>query len=131
MSDKDIYETYRNLWRIEESFRIMKSDLEARPVYLQKEATIKGHFLVCYLAVLLERIFQLKILKDKFPASQIFEMFRKLNVVKVDGKFLNTASHSGLLGFLSDYYSIPVVHLSLSETQIKGIFNTRLTPVKD
>lgn len=36
MSDKDIYNAYHNLWRIEESFRIMKSQLDARPVYLQK-----------------------------------------------------------------------------------------------
>ena len=40
MSDKDIYEAYHNLWRIEESFRIMKSQLDARPVYLQKENTL-------------------------------------------------------------------------------------------
>ena len=37
MDDIDIYNTYHNLWRIEESFRIMKSDLDARPVFLQKE----------------------------------------------------------------------------------------------
>ena len=40
MSDKDIYEAYHNLWRIEEYFRIMKSQLDARPVYLQKENTL-------------------------------------------------------------------------------------------
>lgn len=40
MSDKDIYEAYHKLWRIEESFRIMKSQLDARPVYLQKENTL-------------------------------------------------------------------------------------------
>ena len=40
MSDKDIYEAYHNLRRIEESFRIMKSQLDARPVYLQKENTL-------------------------------------------------------------------------------------------
>ena len=40
MSDKDIYEAYHNLWRIEESFRIMKPQLDARPVYLQKENTL-------------------------------------------------------------------------------------------
>ncbi len=56
MSDIDIYNIYHNLWRIEESFKIMKSDLDARPVFLQKEDTIKGHFLICYIAVLLERI---------------------------------------------------------------------------
>lgn len=37
MSDQDIYSTYHNLWRIEESFKIMKSDLDARPIFLQKE----------------------------------------------------------------------------------------------
>ena len=57
MKDSDIYNTYHNLWRIEESFKIMKSDLDARPVFLQKEETIKGHFLICYLTVLLERLF--------------------------------------------------------------------------
>ena len=49
MDDRDIYEVYHNLWRIEESFKIMKSDLDARPVFLQKESTIKGHFLICYI----------------------------------------------------------------------------------
>ena len=45
MSDKDVYDAYHNLWRIEESFRIMKSQLDARPVYLQREDTIIVHFL--------------------------------------------------------------------------------------
>ena len=47
MPDGKIYEIYHNLWRIEESFRIMKSDLDARPVYCQKIETILGHFLIC------------------------------------------------------------------------------------
>ena len=66
MKDEDIYNTYHNLWRIEESFRIMKSDLDARPVFLQTEESIKGHFLICYVAVLLERILQFKIFENKF-----------------------------------------------------------------
>ena len=40
MSASEIYAAYHNLWRIEESFRIMKSQLDARPIYLQKEETI-------------------------------------------------------------------------------------------
>ena len=47
--DQDIYKTYHNLWRIEESFRVMKSDMDARPAFWQREDTIKGHFLICYL----------------------------------------------------------------------------------
>lgn len=73
MKDVDMYNTYHNLWRIEESFRIMKSDLDARPVFLQKEESIKGHFLICYITVLLERIFQFHILKNKYGTQEIFK----------------------------------------------------------
>ncbi len=56
----EIYKVYHNLWRIEETFRAMKTNLETRPVFLQKESTIKGHFLICYLAILLVRIIQVR-----------------------------------------------------------------------
>lgn len=130
MSDKDMYETYHNLWRIEESFRIMKSDLDARPVYVQTENSIKGHFLVCYITVLLERLFQFKILENRFSSSEIFELFRNLNVVKVDDRFINTASASNLIDFMSTNFNLPLNHLGLSETQIKGILGTKLKPVQ-
>ena len=50
MSASEIYAAYHNLWRIEESFRIMKSQLDARPAYMQKQETITGlfpHLLSC------------------------------------------------------------------------------------
>ncbi|MFR8350980.1 MAG: transposase [Clostridium sp.] len=71
MKDKDVYNAYHNLWRIEESFRIMKSQLDARPVYLQKQDTIVGHFLICYLAVLLTRLLQFKILKNGYSSEEV------------------------------------------------------------
>jgi len=73
---RQIYETYHNLWRIEESFRIMKSNLDARPVYLQLENTIKGHFLICYLTVLPQRIFQFKVLENKYSSSELNEFYK-------------------------------------------------------
>lgn len=87
MTDQDIYCTYHNLWRIEESFKIMKSDLDARPVFLQKENTIKGHFLICYLTVLLERIFQFKILDEKYSISDIFRFIKDFRVTKGEHKY--------------------------------------------
>lgn len=45
MDDIEIYNAYHQLWAIEQSFRVMKSELEARPVYLQKEYSINGHFI--------------------------------------------------------------------------------------
>ena len=55
ISKREIYDVYHNLWRIEQSFRILKSSLQARPVYLQKKERIYGHFLVCFTALLILR----------------------------------------------------------------------------
>lgn len=51
-----IYRDLRNLWHIEECFRVMKTNLDARPVYVWTPKKIRGHFLVCYLALVMERL---------------------------------------------------------------------------
>ena len=95
MSDQEIYKAYHNLWRIEESFRIMKSELDARPVYLQKEETITGHFLICYLAVLLTRLLQFKVLENKYCSEEIFAFIRDFRIAKIsDRKYMNLARNS-------------------------------------
>jgi len=55
-----IRQSYHGLWRIEDSFRITKSDLCARPVFVRTEDHIKGHFLICFIALLVLRILQHK-----------------------------------------------------------------------
>ena len=60
MSESDVIEAYRGLWRIEESFRVAKSDLETRPVYVSREEHIEAHFLTCYVALCTLRIIQAK-----------------------------------------------------------------------
>ena len=59
MDDRDVIDAYRGLWRIEESFRVMKGDFDARPVYCSTESHIRAHFLVCYVALLVMRLMQL------------------------------------------------------------------------
>ena len=78
MSSKDVYNAYHQLWQIEESFRIMKTELDARPVYLQKENRIKGHFFICYTAVLLSRILQFKILENKIFSKYNIRFHEKI-----------------------------------------------------
>lgn len=126
MSDAEVYDTYHNLWRIEESFRIMKSDLDARPVYLQKRETIQGHFLICYLAVLLERLFQFKVLENKFHSNEIFEFMRDFKVTESDRKYINTTTDSELVRYLTEKTGLPLTNYFLSETQIKRILNYNL-----
>jgi hypothetical protein len=123
MTDDDIYAIYHNLWRIEESFRIMKSDLDARPAFVQKESTIKGHFLICYLSVLLERIFQLFVLDNKFGASEIFSFIKNFKVTRGEGKYINTTIDSDLIAQFSETAKLPLRNYYLSETQIRSILN--------
>lgn len=123
MKESDIYNTYHNLWRIEESFRIMKSDLDARPVFLQKEETIKGHFLICYLTVLLERIFQFKILGNEYPATEIFEFMKDFKVTKGENKYINTTKSTSFIHGLAIKLNLPLTNYYLTETQIRSILN--------
>ena len=126
MSDKDIYNTYHNLWRIEESFRIMKSDLDARPVFLQKEDTIKGHFLICYLTVLLERIFQFKVLNNEYSTSDIFQFIKDFRVTKGETKYINTTKSTDFICELEKKLHLPLTNYFLSETQIKTILKCKI-----
>ena len=126
MEDREIYDTYHNLWRIEESFKIMKSDLDARPVFLQQEDTIKGHFLICYLTVLLERIFQFKILENKYSTTDIFKFIKDFTVTKGENKYINTTTASPFITDLEERFSLPLTNYFLSETQIKSFFNCKL-----
>lgn len=61
LSAQEIISKYRGLSKIEESFRVMKTDLEARPVYVRNKERIKGHFLICYIALTISRILEHKL----------------------------------------------------------------------
>lgn len=126
MKDTDIYNTYHNLWRIEESFKIMKSDLDARPVFLQREDTIKGHFLICYLTVLLERIFQFKVLENEYSTSDIFQFIKDFKVTKGETKYINTTKSTDFIHDLAAKLKLPLTNYFLTETQIKSIFKCKI-----
>ena len=126
MSNQDIYSTYHNLWRIEESFKIMKSDLDARPAFCQKEETIKGHFLICYLTVLLERLFQFKVLENKYATTDIFRFLKDFRVTKAETKYINTATSSDVINELSLKLKLPLTNYFLTETQVRSILNRKI-----
>ena len=126
MSEQDIYSTYHNLWRIEESFKIMKSDLDARPVFCQKEETIKGHFLICYLTVLLERLLQFKILENKYATEEIFRFLKDFRITKAETKYINTATSSDIINELALKLKLPLTNYFLTETQVRSILNHKI-----
>lgn len=63
-SDEEIISKYRGLSRIEDSFRIIKKDLEGRPVYVRTQEHINAHFLICFIALTMIRLIQQKVLKQ-------------------------------------------------------------------
>lgn len=70
-------------WKVEECFRIMKSELKARPVYLTRETRIKAHFLTCFMALVLYRIVETK-LDQEFSSSEIIQTLKEMNFYKTE-----------------------------------------------
>lgn len=126
MNDEAVYDAYHNLWRIEESFRIMKSQLDARPVYLQKEETITGHFLICYLAVLLTRLLQFKVLKNDYCSEDLFEFIHDFRVVKIsDRKYINLSRATTFIKNFATLTSLPLTSYFLTDGEIKKMLSHR------
>ncbi len=69
MKPGDIMIAYRSLYKIEESFRILKTNLKSRPVYHFKERRIRSHFLICYLTLVMQRLLEYKLSKMKIELS--------------------------------------------------------------
>lgn len=78
----DIAKINHDRWEIEESFRIMKSEFEARPVYLQRDDRIEAHFLTCFIALMIYRILEKK-LGDKYTCEEIIRTLREMDMRKV------------------------------------------------
>lgn len=94
----EIIKVNKRRWEIEESFRILKSDFKARPVYLKRDDRIKAHFTTCFLALLIYRILEHK-LKGKFTSSQIINTLRNMNLRELDG-----------VGYIPTYSRTPVTN---------------------
>lgn len=65
----EIFRVYHDLWKIEESFRILKSHMQARPIFHWTEKRIKGHFVLCFIAFLIERILEHELSKNNIDYS--------------------------------------------------------------
>lgn len=87
----DILKVSHRRWEIEESFRIMKSEFKARPVYLQKDERICAHFLTCFLALLVYRRLEHR-LNEKCTVAELTQTLKKMNFFHIDG-----------IGYLPEY----------------------------
>ena len=84
-SIEDILQISKGRWEIEESFRIMKSEFKARPVFLHKDERIKAHFIICYLSLLIYRILEKEKLQDKYTTQEIITTLKDMITNKIEG----------------------------------------------
>ena len=82
---EEILQISKGRWEIEESFRIMKSEFKARPVYLHLEERIKAHFTICYLSLLIYRILEKEKLQDKYTTEEIITTLKDMLSNKIEG----------------------------------------------
>ncbi len=124
MEPLQVYQTYHSLWKIEESFRITKSYLDARPVYVQKKETIYGHFLICYLSLFLLRVLEIKVFKNKINSYDLINFIRDFRGVKGgDGVYINISRNQAVNEKVKELTGLANLDaLYLSEKEVDNLF---------
>ena len=83
MKETEVLDIQSRRYKIEDCFRVLKTNFSSRPVYHRKESRIKAHFLICYTALLIYRLLEVKLDRNKthFTTEQIIETLQNMNVV--------------------------------------------------
>ena len=124
MEPRQVYQTYHSLWKIEESFRITKSYLDARPVYVQKKETIYGHFLICYLSLFLLRVLEIKVFKNEINSYDLIAFMRDFRGAKEkDGSYINISRNQTVNEKVKKLTGLTNLDaLYLSEKEVENLF---------
>jgi hypothetical protein len=137
MSSQKMYDTYHRLTNIERTFRVMKSQLEARPIYVSKEASIKGHFLTIYYAILLLRLLEVEYLKKDSTMDP--ELLKNLNIENLisfisglnytevtSGKYKCLATASKVGELIEKKTGLPVTNRFVTEKDLQKTVNFKI-----
>ena len=124
MNPRQIYNTYHNLWKIEESFRITKSYLDARPAFVQKKETIYGHFLICYLSLFLLRILEIKCFHNKVNSYDLINFIRDFRIVENgNGSYINLSRNQLVNEKIKEVTGLSNLDaLFLSDSEVENLF---------
>ena len=126
MEPLQVYQTYHSLWKIEESFRITKAYLDARPVYVQKKETIYGHFLICYLSLFLLRMLEIKVFKNEISSYDLIAFMRDFRGAREkDGSFINISRNQSVNEKIKKLTGLTNLDaLYLSEKEVENLFKS-------
>lgn len=118
MSDYEIRDTYRGLARIEETFKISKTEFESRPVFVWTNAHIEGHFATCFAALVLIRLLQIK-LGNKYPIGKTIESLRRYNCTKIDTTLYQFVYYDEILEECGRVFNLELNHKYRTQEQIR------------
>lgn len=117
-----IIKVNRRRWEIEESFRIMKLEFKARPVYLQRDDRIKAHFTTCFISLMIYRLLEKK-LSEKYTCSEIISGLRNMNFYQVKGEgYIPTYTRTDFTDDLHDKFEFRTDYQIVNMKQMKKIF---------
>ncbi len=117
---QDIIKVNHRRWEIEESFRIMKTEFNARPVFHTNEDAIKAHFLICFLSLTIYRYLERK-LDEKYTVGDIIDTLKSMNLTLKDGDYIPHYTRTDLTDNLHDKFGFRTDFEIISEKNIKKI----------
>ena len=97
--ERKIRQVYSGLWRIEQSFRILKTDLYARPVFVRKNEHIRAHFLICFIALLVIRIIQHRMGEKALSSERIARALSTATCQVLKGGIIHLDDVGGAIAF--------------------------------
>jgi len=120
LSDQEIRDIYRGLWEIEESFKIIKSEFRARPIYLRTENHINAHFLICFVALLILRVLEYK-LDKKYPVNRIRESLIQYSCSHLDQNYYLFDYRDEILQSIEKVFGLDLGNKIMTTSEIKKI----------
>ena len=118
---EEIIKVNQRRWEIEESFRIMKSEFKARPVYLSRDDRITAHFTTCFLSLVILRFLEKK-LDEKYTSSQIIDTLKNMNMQKnFDSSYEPIYTRTDLTDDLHQKFDFRTDYEILQESRLKKI----------
>ena len=120
MSDLELRDVYRGLARIEETFKISKTDFSSRPVFVRTNEHIDAHFATCFTALVLIRLLQAK-LANKHPIGRILNSLRKYNCVNVGANIWQFLYYDEILEACGNEFNMVLNNKYRTQIQIKRL----------
>lgn len=122
LSDKEIRDIYKGLWKIEESFKITKSNLETRPVYVWTKEHIEAHFLTCFISLVIIRLLEYKT-NRKYSTRKMIDSLKKFNSTNIEHDiYLQNFSNDVIKDF-EEIFDVNLSRKYLTLSEIKKILN--------